>query len=419
MIAIDICNTKNLFEKVTHVLTNIPFTVTKLALFCFKPPRFQEVKEANGLCSEVFQDIHQLFALQKQRTEPKEPNFPGFLLSCITAVLEFTNPTELEHKKRMAEIKEPRILLGQKGLGTKWAGFLRRCLKVVNLETSKKSLPTTQNWEVLYITNGSVKIIEQKSQKVEVVFRIGAVTFSGSGCVYESSCAVVSPVEGWFSKKTGSENGHDIFTLSNCQIVTLTWICTSASLGIRTKKTCWDPRSSLGGWWWRGGFMSNTMNQMTFCLDLWAKRSSDQLRISSSVKIWSYKSVMENLPEIYPQTSEATLGLREITLGDLRNKKPARGLQNWLRNRSLSQNLKMQAAEDVQMGWNKWEDVWLQPNKSWVYTYFVESTQKAKGFFRKCRRHWIQDLFPTYLQMTYFCFFTFGGWRVDKGPHAG
>lgn len=30
---------------------------------------------------------------------------PGFLLSCITAVLEFTNPTELEHKKRMAEIK--------------------------------------------------------------------------------------------------------------------------------------------------------------------------------------------------------------------------------------------------------------------------------------------------------------------------
>jgi len=29
----------------------------------------------------------------------------GFLLSCITAVLEFTNPTELEHKKRMAEIK--------------------------------------------------------------------------------------------------------------------------------------------------------------------------------------------------------------------------------------------------------------------------------------------------------------------------
>ena len=31
----------------------------------------------------------------------------GFLLSCITAVLEFTNPRELEHKKRMAEIKEP------------------------------------------------------------------------------------------------------------------------------------------------------------------------------------------------------------------------------------------------------------------------------------------------------------------------
>lgn len=29
----------------------------------------------------------------------------GFLLSCITAVLEFTNPMELEHKKRMAEIK--------------------------------------------------------------------------------------------------------------------------------------------------------------------------------------------------------------------------------------------------------------------------------------------------------------------------
>ncbi|CAK8992952.1 Potassium channel AKT2 [Durusdinium trenchii] len=29
----------------------------------------------------------------------------GFLLSCITAVLEFTNPSELEHKKRMAEIK--------------------------------------------------------------------------------------------------------------------------------------------------------------------------------------------------------------------------------------------------------------------------------------------------------------------------
>lgn len=96
--------------------------------------------------------------------------------------------------------------------------------------------------------------------------------------------------------------------------------------------------------------MSNTMNQMTFCLDLWAKRSSDQLRISSSVKIWSYKSVMENLPEIYPQTSEATLGLLEINQGDLCNKKPARGLQNWLRNRSLSQNLKMQAAEDVEMG---------------------------------------------------------------------
>ena len=29
----------------------------------------------------------------------------GFLLSCITAVLEFTNPSELEHKKRMNEIK--------------------------------------------------------------------------------------------------------------------------------------------------------------------------------------------------------------------------------------------------------------------------------------------------------------------------
>ena len=24
----------------------------------------------------------------------------------------------------------------------------------------------------------------------------------------------------------------------------------------------------------------------------------------------------------------------------------------------------MQAAEDVEMGWNKWEDVWSQPNKS-------------------------------------------------------
>lgn len=54
----------------------------------------------------------------------------------------------------------------------------------------------------------------------------------------------------------------------------------------------------------------------------------------------------------------------EINQGDLCNKKPARGLQNWLRNRSLSQNLKMQAAEDVEMGWNKWEDVWSQPNKS-------------------------------------------------------
>ncbi|CAE7783508.1 unnamed protein product [Symbiodinium microadriaticum] len=31
----------------------------------------------------------------------------GFLLSCITAVLEFTHPRELEHKKRMSEIKVP------------------------------------------------------------------------------------------------------------------------------------------------------------------------------------------------------------------------------------------------------------------------------------------------------------------------
>lgn len=215
----------------------------------FQTPRFQEVFGSQRTLFRSVSGYSPAVCSPKQRTEPDEPNFPGFLLSCITAVLEFTNPTELEHKKRMAEIKEPRILVGAKGLGTKWAGFLRRCLKVVNLETSKKSLPTTQNWEVLYITNGSVKIIEQKSQKVEVVFRIGAVTFSGSGCVYESSCAVVSPVEGWFSKKTGSENGHDIFTLSNCQIVTLTWICTSASLGIRTKKHVGtrDPVWEVGG----------------------------------------------------------------------------------------------------------------------------------------------------------------------------
>ena len=82
----------------------------------FQTPRFQEVKEANGLCSEVFRDIHQLFALQKQPNRSEEPNFPGFLLSCITAVLEFTNPTELEHKKRMAEIKDPTTFgWGQRG----------------------------------------------------------------------------------------------------------------------------------------------------------------------------------------------------------------------------------------------------------------------------------------------------------------
>ncbi|CAL1169832.1 unnamed protein product [Cladocopium goreaui] len=36
----------------------------------------------------------------------------GFLLSCITAVLEFTNPMELEHKKRMAEIKDSKLASG-------------------------------------------------------------------------------------------------------------------------------------------------------------------------------------------------------------------------------------------------------------------------------------------------------------------
>ncbi|CAE8582747.1 unnamed protein product, partial [Polarella glacialis] len=30
----------------------------------------------------------------------------GFILSCITAVLETSNPREVEHKKRMAEIKD-------------------------------------------------------------------------------------------------------------------------------------------------------------------------------------------------------------------------------------------------------------------------------------------------------------------------
>lgn len=81
----------------------------------FQTPRFQEVFGSQRTLFRSVSGYSPAVCSPKTTNRSEEPNFPGFLLSCITAVLEFTNPTELEHKKRMAEIKEPRILLGQRG----------------------------------------------------------------------------------------------------------------------------------------------------------------------------------------------------------------------------------------------------------------------------------------------------------------
>lgn len=98
--------------------------------------------EANGLCSEVFQDIHQLFALQnnepKRRTEL--PRLFAVVYHGSAGVYQSHGVGTQEADGRNQGATN---FVGAKGLGTKWAGFLRRCLKVVNLETSKKSLPTT------------------------------------------------------------------------------------------------------------------------------------------------------------------------------------------------------------------------------------------------------------------------------------
>ena len=161
MIAIEICNTKNLFEKVTHVLTNIPFTVTKLALFCFKPLDFRRFLEANGLCSEVFQDIHQLFALQNN--EPKRRTELPRLFAVVyhgSAGVYQSHGVGTQEADGRNQGASHEFCWG-KGVGYKMGGLFAEMFEG-NLETSKKSLPTTQNWEVLYITNGSVKIIETK-----------------------------------------------------------------------------------------------------------------------------------------------------------------------------------------------------------------------------------------------------------------
>eukprot|EP00439_Symbiodinium_sp_Y106_P035430 s3340_g4.t1 len=59
----------------------------------------------------------------------------GFLLSCITAVLEFTHPRELEHKKRMSEIKDR-----MQGLRVRW--FQGRSPLHEDEHTMLLSLPT-------------------------------------------------------------------------------------------------------------------------------------------------------------------------------------------------------------------------------------------------------------------------------------
>jgi len=96
--------------------------------------------EANGLCSEVFQDIHQLL-LSKTTNQTRTPRLFAVVYHGSAGVYQSHGVGTQEADGRNQGATN---FVGAKGLGTKWAcGFLRKCLKVVNLETSKKSLPTT------------------------------------------------------------------------------------------------------------------------------------------------------------------------------------------------------------------------------------------------------------------------------------
>ncbi|CAK9022743.1 unnamed protein product [Durusdinium trenchii] len=121
----------------------------------------------------------------------------GFLLSCITAVLEFTNPSELEHKKRMAEIKNwlrgrslPQNLKMQV-----WSHFCfvtsRRALKdrdqtLLSLPTHLRSQLVESSQRLYFQALQAALGVSEKSFVAELVFQVAPMQVPFRMCIIEA-----------------------------------------------------------------------------------------------------------------------------------------------------------------------------------------------------------------------------------------